>query len=95
MVRVDGFEDVKYGEEQASHSPGAGRHTRCQPSALEYHDTQARQFLVSQTPNDHLHLVNAFIFELSKVDRPDTRVRMVAGLPNAMTTWPSASPRDF
>ncbi|HEX5095004.1 MAG TPA: catalase [Acidimicrobiia bacterium] len=46
------------------------------------HYSQARQFYVSQTPVEQQHIADAFVFELSKVQRPDIRVRMVANLLN-------------
>jgi catalase len=46
------------------------------------HYSQARQFYVSQTPVEQQHITDAFVFELSKVERPDIRVRMVANLMN-------------
>ena len=46
------------------------------------HYSQARQFLVSQTPTEQTHIVNGFVFELSKVEDPTIRTRMVANLRN-------------
>jgi catalase len=46
------------------------------------HYSQARQFYVSQTPVEQQHIADAFVFELSKVERPDIRIRMVANLMN-------------
>jgi catalase len=46
------------------------------------HYSQARQFLVSQTPTEQDHIVNAFVFELGKCERLDIRERMVANLRN-------------
>jgi catalase len=46
------------------------------------HYSQARQFFISQTPIEQKHLCDALIFELSKVERPDIRERMVAHLAN-------------
>ena len=46
------------------------------------HYSQARQFYVSQTPVEQQHITDAFVFELSKVERPDIRERMVANLMN-------------
>jgi catalase len=59
---------------------GAKRRLRAESFADHY--SQARQFYLSQTPNERLHIINAFVFELSKVDRDDIRVRMVSGLRN-------------
>jgi catalase len=46
------------------------------------HYTQARLFWNSQTPTEQQHIINAFRFELSRVQTPAVRERMVAGLLN-------------
>ena len=46
------------------------------------HYSQARQFYVSQTPVEQDHIVDAFVFELSKCEQPGIRARMVANLRN-------------
>ena len=46
------------------------------------HYSQARQFYISQTSNEQGHIAGALIFELSKVERHDIRLRMVAHLPH-------------
>jgi catalase len=46
------------------------------------HYSQARQFLLSQTPVEQAHIVAAFVFELSKCQQPGIRARMVANLRN-------------
>ena len=46
------------------------------------HFSQARQFYVSQTPVEQAHIVDAFVFELSKCEQPGIRARMVANLRN-------------
>ncbi|MDP2732124.1 MAG: catalase [Hoeflea sp.] len=46
------------------------------------HYSQARQFYLSQTEVEQGHIADAFIFELSKVDRLAIRERMVAHLLN-------------
>ena len=48
---------------------GAGRHTRCaaRPSASPITTRQATLFWNSQTPVEKTHIINAFRFELSKV----------------------------
>src|SRR5690606_3770477 len=40
------------------------------------HYSQARQFWVSQTPVEQDHIVDAFVFELSKCERAGSRARM-------------------
>nr|WP_314072799.1 catalase [uncultured Roseococcus sp.] len=46
------------------------------------HYSQARQFFRSQTPVEQAHIINAFVFELSKVETPSIRARMVGNLRN-------------
>jgi catalase len=46
------------------------------------HYSQARQFYLSQEPIEQKHLGDALVFELSKVERPDIRERMVSHLRN-------------
>ena len=46
------------------------------------HYSQARQFFISQTPIEQDHIVDAFVFELSKCEQPGIRARMVANLRN-------------
>ncbi len=55
---------------------------RGKPEKFADHYTQARLFFHSQTPTEQKHIVNAFRFELSKVQVPAIRERMVAGLLN-------------
>ncbi len=59
---------------------GAKRRLRADSFADHY--SQARQFLISQTPIERQHIVDAFVFELSKCQRQAIRQRMVAGLRN-------------
>ena len=46
------------------------------------HYSQARQFYISQTPIEQQHMANALTFELSKVQTPEIRARMVSHLLN-------------
>jgi catalase len=46
------------------------------------HYAQARLFFNSQTPTEKAHIINAFRFELSRVQVPAVRERMVSGLMN-------------
>jgi catalase len=59
-----------------------GEKRRLRPESFADHYSQARQFFISQTPIEQQHIVDAFVFELSKVDRLDIRERMVANLRN-------------
>jgi catalase len=60
----------------------AGPMRRIRSETFSDHFSQARQFLISQTPVEQDHIVNGFVFELSKCERLDIRVRMVANLRN-------------
>ncbi|MGY9047961.1 MAG: catalase, partial [Rhodobacterales bacterium] len=46
------------------------------------HYSQARQFYISQTGIEQDHIASAIVFELSKVETPAIRERLVAHLPN-------------
>jgi catalase len=59
---------------------GPARRVRAELFADHY--SQARQFYISQTPTEQTHIANSFVFELSKVERPDIRARMVGNLRN-------------
>jgi catalase len=60
----------------------AGPKRRLRPESFADHYSQARQFFVSQTEAERQHIIDAFVFELSKCDREAIRTRMVAGLRN-------------
>ena len=61
----------------------AGDHkVRGKPDRFADHYTQATLFWNSQTATEKQHIVNAFRFELTKVQTPAVRERMVAGLRN-------------
>jgi catalase len=60
----------------------AGEKRRLRPESFADHYSQARQFWRSQTGVEQAHIVEAFTFELSKVETPRIRARMVAGLRN-------------
>lgn len=59
-----------------------GQKLRARPDKFADHYSQARQFYISQTPIEQQHLTDALVFELSKVETPAIRVRMVAHLLN-------------
>ena len=61
--------------------PGSHK-VRGKPERFAEHYAQARLFFTSQTPVEQTHIVNAFRFELSRVQVPAIRERMVAGLRN-------------
>jgi catalase len=59
-----------------------GTKRRVRSESFNDHYSQARQFYISQTPLEQKHISDALVFELSKVERPDIRERMVAHLVN-------------
>jgi catalase len=59
-----------------------GPKQRVRSESFADHYSQARQFLVSQTPIEQKHIGDALVFELSKVERPDIRSRVVSHLRN-------------
>jgi catalase len=60
----------------------AGEKLRLRPESFADHYSQARQFYISQTKVEQSHIAAALVFELSKVDEPAIRERMVSHLPN-------------
>ena len=59
-----------------------GAKRRLRPESFADHYSQARQFFVSQTPVEQIHITAALTFELSKVKIPAIRERMVSHLLN-------------
>jgi len=57
-----------------------GPKTRLRPESFADHYSQARQFYISQTGIEKKHIGDALVFELSKVERPDIRSRVVSHL---------------
>ena len=60
----------------------AGRKLRERGELFADHYSQARQFYVSQAPVEQAHIKDALTFELSKVEKPEIRARMVSHLLN-------------
>ncbi|MBV8360540.1 MAG: catalase, partial [Deltaproteobacteria bacterium] len=60
----------------------AGPKVRNRAGTFADHYSQARQFYISQTPIEQSHIAAAFVFELSKVENPEIRTRMVSHLLN-------------
>lgn len=60
----------------------AGPKQRIRAESFADHYSQARQFYISQTPVERAHIAAALTFELSKVETPSIRRRMVAHLLN-------------
>jgi catalase len=63
-------------------APEQGDKLRVRPERFADHYSQARQFYVSQTEVEQTHIADALIFELSKVEEPAIRKRVVAHLRN-------------
>jgi catalase len=59
-----------------------GDKLRVRPELFADHFSQARQFFVSQMEPEQNHIISAFVFELSKVETPAIRERMVGQLAN-------------
>ncbi|NKN36004.1 catalase [Agrobacterium sp. a22-2] len=59
-----------------------GTKARLRPESFADHYSQARQFYISQTPAEKRHIAAALTFELSKVQTPAIRERMVSHLFN-------------
>jgi catalase len=59
-----------------------GQKRRIRAELFADHYSQARQFYLSQTAVEQTHIKDAFVFELSKVETPAIRARMVAHLLN-------------
>lgn len=60
----------------------SGQKVRLRAESFADHYSQARQFLNSQTPPEQRHIAMALTFELSKVETPVIRERMIAHLMN-------------
>ena len=60
----------------------SGDKRRVRPESFADHYSQARQFYISQTEIEQGHIQDALIFELSRVERPDIRSRVVSHLLN-------------
>ena len=59
---------------------------RGKPELFADHYSQARLFWISQTPSEQTHIVNAFRFELTRVQTPAIRVRLLSMLANVDQT---------
>ena len=59
----------------------SGPKVRERSATFADHYSQARQFYISQTKSEQGHIADALIFELSKVEEPAIRERMVSHLP--------------
>ena len=62
--------------------PVAADKVRGKAELFADHYSQARLFWMSQTPAEQVHIAAAFRFELTRVQTPAVRERMVAGLVN-------------
>ncbi|MBL8660645.1 MAG: catalase [Rhodospirillales bacterium] len=60
----------------------SGEKRRLRAESFADHYSQARQFYISQTKGEQEHIASAFTFELSKVETPAIRARVVSHLLN-------------
>jgi len=74
-------EDPERGYRSFEAEEGGGK-LRVRGELFADHYSQARQFYLSQTEVEQVHIKDAFTFELSKVETPTIRERMVAHLLN-------------
>jgi catalase len=63
-------------------APERGNKVRERSETFADHYSQARQFYISQTKVEQGHIADALVFELSKVQTPAVRERLVSHLPN-------------
>ena len=63
-----------------------GERRRARGELFADHYSQARQFYVSQSEIEQTHIKDAFVFELSKVETPAIRARVVSHLVNVDKT---------
>jgi len=63
-------------------TPVTGTMHQVRPESFADHYSQAHQFWISQTPVEQEHIVDAFVFELSKCEVPQIRTRMLGNLRN-------------
>ena len=66
--------------------PVEGEKTRAKPEKFADHYSQATLFWKSQTPAEQMHIINAFRFELTRVQTPAVRERVVSLLVNVDAT---------
>ena len=67
---------------QSYRAEDQGPKQRVRSETFADHYSQARQFYISQTATEQNHIVNALVFELSKVEKLEIRARMVSHLLN-------------
>ncbi|GAB2477491.1 catalase [Luteococcus sediminum] len=67
---------------QPFQTPVDGTMRQTRPESFADHYSQAHQFYASQTPVEQQHIVDAFVFELSKCEVPQIRTRMLGNLRN-------------
>ena len=77
-----GFSSALGTEAASRPAPAAEDKVRGKPELFADHYSQARLFWISQSPAEQAHIVAAFRFELSRVQTPAVRVRMLSMLAN-------------
>ena len=74
--------DMKAGFRSFAEQPDDGVKGRVRPESFADHYSQARMFFRSLEKPEQAHLASALVFELSKVETPKVRERMVGHLRN-------------
>jgi catalase len=80
---------------QSFAQPVEGNKQRIRAENFSDHYSQARQFYISQNDIEQGHIVAAFVFELSKVERREIRERLVANLVNVHEDMATAVARGL
>jgi len=65
----------------------AGPRRRLRPESFAAHYRQAGQFFISQNEVERQHIIDAFVFELSKCDREGIRTGWWPGCATSTTTY--------
>ncbi|MBY8860416.1 catalase [Nocardia sp. CA2R105] len=73
----------------------SGPKRRLRSESFADHYSQARQFFASQTPVEQQHIIDGFVFELSKCDRVEIRARVVSALRNVDEDLAAAVSEDL
>ncbi len=82
---ADGPREDRRGGYQSFPAPDTGDKLRVRSESFADHYSQARQFFISQTEPEQSHIIKALTFELSKVETPKVRARVLSRLLNIDT----------
>ncbi len=81
-LQTDSPRQTRGGFPSFAETAGEGTKTRLRPQSFADHYSQARLFYRSQTEIEQAHMAYALVFELSKVEMPAVRERVVGHLRN-------------